>query len=66
MDSEAQVASSVEDRFTSPQQNVNPEKAQSSVSNSQHEQIKIELTTEPSITAKGQKHGTRQAHRRRR
>lgn len=52
VDSEAQLQAAL-GSFTPPQQNANPENAQSSSSNSQHEQIKIELTTEPSIPQKG-------------
>ena len=52
VDSEAQLQAAL-GSFTPPQQNANPENAQSSGSNSQHEQIKIELTTEPSIPQKG-------------
>ena len=52
VDSEAQLQAAL-GSFTPPQQNANPEKAQSSGSNSQHEQIKIELTTEPPIPQKG-------------
>jgi Cu(I)/Ag(I) efflux system membrane fusion protein/cobalt-zinc-cadmium efflux system membrane fusion protein len=52
VDSEAQLQAAL-GSFTPAQQGATPESAQSSGSNSQHEQIKIELTTEPSTPQKG-------------
>jgi len=52
VDSEAQLQAAL-GSFTPPQQNANPENAQSKCSGSQHEQIKIEMATEPSTPQKG-------------
>ena len=52
VDSEAQLQAALRS-FTPPQQSANPENAQSNGSGSQHEQIKIEMTTEPSTPQKG-------------
>lgn len=52
VDSEAQLQAAL-GSFTPPQQNGNPENAKSNGSGSQHEQIKIEMTTEPSTPRKG-------------
>jgi Cu(I)/Ag(I) efflux system membrane fusion protein/cobalt-zinc-cadmium efflux system membrane fusion protein len=52
VDSEAQLQAAM-GSFTPPQQNANPSAAQSQASGSQHEQIKIEMTTEPSTPQKG-------------
>jgi multidrug efflux pump subunit AcrA (membrane-fusion protein) len=52
VDSEAQLQAAL-GSFTPPQQNASPASAQSKASGSQPEQIKIEMTTEPSTPHKG-------------
>jgi Cu(I)/Ag(I) efflux system membrane fusion protein/cobalt-zinc-cadmium efflux system membrane fusion protein len=52
VDSEAQLQAAL-GSFTPPQQNASPASAQSTPAGSQPEQIKIEMTTEPSTPQKG-------------